>query len=1042
MTRILVGLFRWLVSAAILLAGTHLPAQSPAFSTAVCGTLVVNTTWNLAASPYEVCTAGVTVPTGVTLTIDPGVTVQFDALAGNKLNLQGVLVANGTAAQGITLTGLTASPGSWGGINAVGTSLDPALVTLNYVTLDYGGVAGSSGAQIYADHTVLSINHSLIQNSAGNGVLATLNSTLDTHDTSFVGNAQDAILLNQPSTDLLMTNLSASGNGANAVHVAGSSVFHGLKRWSAPGIPYLIDGPVRTDLGDTLTLDPGSELRFTSTGWLYIRGRLSALGTSDAPILMTAQTQLPGGWIGMFIDGGLHQAVAQLDYVTIEYGGSAISGANIEVANGKLIAAHSIIRGSAKDGVRFDSNWGGAVLESQIIDNGQHGVRNLTPQRAVLATNNWWGDAGGPQSDVAACSTGLGSQVSSGVIFLPVRAAPDAPPSLPLSSAPNLTVTPRRWFAPADNVSLIYFDITVRDGNGAPIPGRTVILSSSLGNPTSGGITDANGHTLAYLKSSNVGDAVVTASINVTGCEGALSPEATVTFTTPIAGTDLLPNAPSSYFDGDIQVNPMPVVLGVDTTISAKLTNPLSTPITVNVAFQYADAGIGLVFGPIDEIFGQVIPANSSVNVSATFTPPVTGHFCVQVTYTITAVGLVPVRGPLAGSSGTRQKNLLSQPGSMGSPSSKETLARADKAFKGVSKLPSGPTQIQKAIVGSWWTWMKSAVSDATKALGLDPPRQDYNQVTLPERHPIPHVVSGANVSPARAAAMNAVTDALTDVEAFGTAAATAMDRYGGASEANNLQWASEQANELLYYQEQLGLSLMTYADLVDAFVLVLQNEAETQINVSLSDISSYQLRLANTGFTAQEVADARLAGLSDAQIEALRLEIIATKPDDLAGNLLEKYTGEAVVSRALANSLLHPTTFQPSVHVSGSAGLLPDPPANTMAQLYNSVTTFQLANPLLVSALINLKERRIGLPADWTVDISPAQITLAPGEQTTVTVTVIAASPLPQGSQPRVAVEGFSAAQLLGGMVIDVVVPTYAPFDGNLHIFLPLLKK
>ena len=59
-------------------------------------------------------------------------------------------------------------------------------------------------------------------------------------------------------------------------------------------------------------------------------------------------------------------------------------------------------------------------------------------------------------------------------------------------------------------------------------------------------------------------------------CEGALSPETTVTFTTPVNVTDLMPDAPASYFDGDIKVSPMPVVAGVDTTITAKLTNPLA----------------------------------------------------------------------------------------------------------------------------------------------------------------------------------------------------------------------------------------------------------------------------------------------------------------------------------------------------------------------------------------------------------------------------------------------------------------------------------
>ena len=112
------------------------------------------------------------------------------------------------------------------------------------------------------------------------------------------------------------------------------------------------------------------------------------------------------------------------------------------------------------------------------------------------------------------------------------------------------------------------------------------------------------------------------------------------------------------------------------------------------------------------------------------------------------------------------------------------------------------------------------------------------------------------------------------------------------------------------------------------------------------------------------------------------------------------------------------------------------------MAQIYNTVATIQLANPLTQTASIDVITRKIGLPADWSVDVSPSQITLAPGQQITVTVTMTAGSPVPQGSIPRVAVEGYAGSQLLGGVVIDIMVPKYMPFDGKLHVYLPLLRK
>jgi hypothetical protein len=48
----------------------------------------------------------------------------------------------------------------------------------------------------------------------------------------------------------------------------------------------------------------------------------------------------------------------------------------------------------------------------------------------------------------------------------------------------------------------------------------------------------------------------------------------------------------------------------------------------------------------------------------------------------------------------------------------------------------------------------------------------------------------------------------------------------------------------------------------------------------------------------------------------------------------------------------------------------------------------------------------------------------------------------VPQGSLPRVAVEGYAGSQLLGGVVVEIVVPNYVFFDGNMRLYLPLLKK
>ena len=77
-----------------------------------------------------------------------------------------------------------------------------------------------------------------------------------------------------------------------------------------------------------------------------------------------------------------------------------------------------------------------------------------------------------------------------------------------------------------------------------------------------------------------------------------------------------------------------------------------------------------------------------------------------------------------------------------------------------------------------------------------------------------------------------------------------------------------------------MGAALLTYADNLDAFVQVLVDEGETDINTTVSDMIDYQQRLASQGFTAQEIADAKLVGWTDAEIEEYRQDIIAARPE------------------------------------------------------------------------------------------------------------------------------------------------------------------
>ena len=179
------------------------------------GALTHDESW----SGEVVITGDVTVPSGMTLTIEPGAVVRFKALGddqkGGKSDSRSELIVNGsfsavgTAEQPIVFTSSSSPParGDWGGILASG-ELHLEYVTVEYATTAIQYTAGSGAYEVY-------VKNSMIRQNAGDGINLFLNGTANVlavvENNTVTGNRWYGFYC-EANSDRSVTNLTICGN--------------------------------------------------------------------------------------------------------------------------------------------------------------------------------------------------------------------------------------------------------------------------------------------------------------------------------------------------------------------------------------------------------------------------------------------------------------------------------------------------------------------------------------------------------------------------------------------------------------------------------------------------------------------------------------------------------------------------------------------------------------------------------------------------------------------------------------------------------------
>ena len=453
-------------------------SQRRGFSLA--GTINSNTVWDNTGSLPLVVEGGLTVAAGATLTVQPGTVVKF-AAADDVLFVQGALIATGTAAAPIAFTSLrddahggdtngdgasAGAGGDWSALRfAAGSTGRLAYViprvrrvgSLRSTPVDTDTAWSRVSVAMSPSITVRCTLAAAMACTPRTRRVAFTNSTVS--DNAWNGLYYEGI---DPVTPLVIRSNTFSGNGAYGawVHILESAaqmtvehnqavaprnglrmsggLTQGTVRWDNPNAPMVVDGGLAIRAGATLSLEPGTVVKFADgNDVLQVEGTLVAEGTFAAPIAFTSiaddahggdtngdgpSTGSRGQWAGLrFLSG----SNATLRHCFIGYGGSGaydhlgVYGRGlVDIRGGNIDIKHGAVRSSALHGL-YTENADVKITYAAITDHAQNGIYNATPNVGVNARYNWWGDPSGP-SHPTLNPTGTGSTVSNGVTFEPV----------------------------------------------------------------------------------------------------------------------------------------------------------------------------------------------------------------------------------------------------------------------------------------------------------------------------------------------------------------------------------------------------------------------------------------------------------------------------------------------------------------------------------------------------------------------------------------------------------------------------------------------
>jgi parallel beta-helix repeat protein len=170
--------------------------------------------------------------------------------------------------------------------------------------------------------------------------------------------------------------------------------------WTLAGSPYIIIGDTNVPAGQTLTIEPGVEVKFNGSYNLFIDGLLFAVGSETNRIMMTSNEVIPspGSWNRIQINSTGNAEIRFSDITYSQNGIQLISSSNNIIANCNISSSWSDgihLQWATNNTIRDNNvsvNWDGIILSSSsnnyLISNTISSIRGYGIILDLSSNNN------------------------------------------------------------------------------------------------------------------------------------------------------------------------------------------------------------------------------------------------------------------------------------------------------------------------------------------------------------------------------------------------------------------------------------------------------------------------------------------------------------------------------------------------------------------------------------------------------------------------------------------------------------------------------